>query len=97
MTSDAAVGSYNMQGACDLIVSLVDFIAPDPTLVLLQSKRKKMRKDVLTDQSNEEILNNLLQVSLDCYKALHPLKKEKKHFLNMLLRITDPDHRHLCW
>lgn len=88
MASSDNVGSYDMQGVCDLIVSLVDNLAPEPSLLTFQN--------TLRNENNEHVLNNLLEVSLDCYKSMHPLKKERKILLTMLLKITDPDHRHIC-
>uniref|UniRef100_A0A6A7FP99 Pre-rRNA-processing protein ipi1-like n=1 Tax=Hirondellea gigas TaxID=1518452 RepID=A0A6A7FP99_9CRUS len=87
MSSSEEVGSYDMQSACQLSVVLVDFFTPAP------SHQRQLNSSKLTNKTS--VANRILSVAHSCYKKQHPLKKERKLLLTMLLKVTDADHMHL--
>ena len=68
-------------------------------------KTVRKKADSTTDSSgtdehssgsqSEQIVNKLVYSCYETYKEYHPLKRERRHLLNMLLALTDADHKNL--
>lgn len=94
LSSEEKIGTYDMEAACQLITSLVNSFVPATGCL---SKKRQLAND-LDDQpltKRGRVADDLLQAAMGCYQKQHPLKKERRHLLALLLQLTDADHRHL--
>jgi len=80
------VGTYSMENAASLVTKLVAFFA---------ARRPFVAQDESMDDSDESLvaIDQMMTAALECYKNLHPLKKEKKTLLQGLLLEVTADHR----